>query len=51
MDIRKIKAKAVQDVVDWGLCVGCGACVYACKRKAVFLDNIDAIGIRRRFDK
>jgi coenzyme F420 hydrogenase subunit beta len=49
VDMRKIKT--IQDVVDWGLCVGCGACVYACNRKAVSLDNIDAIGIRPRFDK
>lgn len=45
--IRKIKS--IKDVVDWGLCTGCGACKYACGRNAVSLENIDSIGIRPRF--
>jgi len=34
------------DVVDWGLCVGCGACAYACGRSAIALKNIEHVGIR-----
>jgi coenzyme F420 hydrogenase subunit beta len=38
-------------VVDWGLCIGCGACAYACDRNAVTLKNIEAIGIRPFFKR
>ena len=38
--------RTIQDVVDWGLCVGCGACHYACDSGKVSLKNIDAVGIR-----
>jgi coenzyme F420 hydrogenase subunit beta len=41
--------KSIQDVVDWGLCTGCGACYYACSRSGVSLVNIEAVGIRPRF--
>jgi coenzyme F420 hydrogenase subunit beta len=40
----------LQDVVDWGLCTGCGACYYACDKQAVTLVNIESVGIRPRFD-
>src|ERR1017187_1642310 len=39
----------LQDVVDWGLCTGCGACHYFCDRNAVTLKNIPALGIRPQF--
>lgn len=42
--------RAIQDVVDWGLCTGCGACYYACEKGAVSLVNIQSIGIRPQFD-
>ena len=42
--------KTLKDVVDWGLCTGCGACHYACTEGSVTLVNIDAVGIRPRFD-
>ena len=42
--------KTLKDVVDWGLCIGCGACFYACNKGAVSLMNIESIGIRPRFD-
>lgn len=41
--------RTIQDVVDWGLCTGCGACFYACPERAVSLVNIEAVGIRPRF--
>ena len=43
--------KHIQDVVDWGLCVGCGACYSICTKDAVSLKNIEHIGIRPRFKK
>jgi coenzyme F420 hydrogenase subunit beta len=46
--LRQIKN--LQDVVDWGLCTGCGACYYACSEKAVSLVNVEAVGIRPKFD-
>lgn len=42
--------RTLQEVVDWGLCVGCGACYYACTKGAVSLVNIQSVGIRPRFD-
>jgi len=42
--------KTLQDVVDWGLCTGCGACFSACTERNVTLVNIQAVGIRPRFD-
>ena len=42
--------KTLKDVVDWGLCTGCGACYYACSAGHVALVNIEAVGIRPRFD-
>ena len=42
--------QTLQDVVDWGLCTGCGACYYACDKQAVTLVNIESVGIRPRFD-
>ncbi len=49
MPIREIKS--IQDVVDWGLCIGCGACVCYCDEDAVTLENIETIGLRPRFKK
>lgn len=34
------------DVVDWGLCTGCGACVPACTQGHIRLANIESVGIR-----
>ena len=40
----------IQDVVDWGLCVGCGACFAVCRRPgAVEMVNVKSAGIRPRF--
>jgi coenzyme F420 hydrogenase subunit beta len=40
----------LKDVVDWGLCTGCGACYYACSKHGISLVNIESVGIRPRFD-
>jgi coenzyme F420 hydrogenase subunit beta len=42
--------KSLKDVVDWGLCTGCGACYYACSEAAVSLVNIESVGIRPQFN-
>jgi len=44
------QVKNIQDVVDWGLCTGCGACHSACEKGGVRLINIEKVGIRPRFD-
>jgi len=44
------KIQNLQDVVDWGLCTGCGACYYACSKGSVTLINVESVGIRPRFD-
>lgn len=35
--------------MDWGLCIGCGACVCFCDKEAISLVNVDAVGIRPHF--
>lgn len=45
-----LRIKNLQDVVDWGLCTGCGACKYATPSGTVQLVNIESIGIRPQFD-
>jgi coenzyme F420 hydrogenase subunit beta len=46
--IRQIKT--IKDVVDWDLCIGCGACFFACQKGSVTLVNIESEGIRPRFE-
>lgn len=41
--------RSIQDIVDWGLCTGCGACYSVCAKNAVTLENIEHVGIRPRF--
>ena len=43
--------KKIQNVVDWGLCVGCGACYYYCQKGAVCLKDIKYLGIRPLFQE
>lgn len=40
------KPRNIEYVVDWRLCVGCGACSYVCPRKNISLVNIAEDGIR-----
>lgn len=40
------KISTIRDVVDWGLCVGCGACQYFCGNDSIYLKNIESTGIR-----
>lgn len=40
------KIKSLKDIVDWRLCIGCGACAYACERDAISLHNFIHEGIR-----
>ncbi len=47
MSFRQIKT--ICDVVDWGLCIGCGACVYFCEKKRVALRNFESVGLRPTF--
>jgi coenzyme F420 hydrogenase subunit beta len=41
--------KTLSDVVDWGLCVGCGACAYASKGGARMV-HVESEGFRPTFD-
>lgn len=42
--MRRIKNLA--DVVDWRLCLGCGACAYACESGKIVLADVPDEGIR-----
>jgi len=44
------RIRNLRDVVDWGLCVGCGACQYYCNHKTVSLVNFESVGIRPTFN-
>jgi coenzyme F420 hydrogenase subunit beta len=42
--------RSIKDVVDWGLCTGCGACFFNCDKGQVTLLNVESVGIRPQFD-
>ncbi len=42
--------RSIQDVIDWGLCSGCGACAYACSHGAVRMVNVPSVGTRPQID-
>jgi len=45
------KIRSIQDIVEWNLCIGCGACAAICKREGgVELVDIGRVGIRPRFN-
>jgi coenzyme F420 hydrogenase subunit beta len=44
--VRKIRS--LRDVVDWRLCVGCGACAYVCDKNLITLEDVENAGIRPR---
>ena len=48
-NILSRRIESLKDVVEWGLCTGCGACHYFCDKQAVELVNIPTVGIRPRF--
>ena len=45
-----MQLRNVQDVVDWGLCIGCGACAYVCPEN-ITLVNVVNEGIRPVLEK
>lgn len=45
------RIKTIKDVVDWGLCVGCGACQFFCGYDSITMHNIETTGIRPIFRK
>jgi len=49
MPSRKLRTTA--DIAAWRLCMGCGACVYACPNEAISLIDIVDAGIRPRVDE
>jgi coenzyme F420 hydrogenase subunit beta len=42
--------RTLGDVVDWGLCVGCGACASACKPGGIHMVHVEQEGFRPVFD-
>jgi coenzyme F420 hydrogenase subunit beta len=40
------KIRTIQDVLDWRLCVGCGACAHVARPDAISLTNVSTEGIR-----
>jgi coenzyme F420 hydrogenase subunit beta len=44
------RIRTLQDVVDWGLCTGCGVCVSACRQGGVTMVDIEDVGLRPRFE-
>lgn len=42
--------KTLADVVDWGLCIGCGACAYACRTAGIRMVHVETEGYRPVFD-
>jgi coenzyme F420 hydrogenase subunit beta len=43
------RIKSIKDIVDWGLCTGCGACFFYCPKETVSLVNVESLGIRPKF--
>lgn len=44
------RIRTLRDVVEWGLCAGCGACASACPHDAITLVNHERVGIRPHVD-
>jgi coenzyme F420 hydrogenase subunit beta len=48
--LQKLKITNVQQVAEWRLCLGCGACAYACPQNKIKLIDIVHDGIRPVLD-
>ena len=44
--MRRGRFRNIDDVVRWRLCVGCGACAFACEKKNISLEDVPGDGIR-----
>ena len=44
------KVRTVEDIVQWRMCLGCGACAYVCPEKNISLNDLLDEGIRPRID-
>ncbi len=44
------RLRTFEDVVDWRLCVGCGACVYACPSSGGRMVHVETEGFRPVFE-
>lgn len=42
------KIKNIGDIVDWRLCLGCGACAYICPKRKIELVDVPDEGLRPR---
>lgn len=45
------KLERADKISDWRLCMGCGACKWACPNKAITLKEVDHLGIRPCVDE
>lgn len=45
------KINQMNEVVDWDLCCGCGACAFECGLETLKLKNIESFGIRPLFNE
>lgn len=45
-----MRLRTVQDVTEWGLCIGCGACAYICPEN-ITLVNVLSEGIRPKLEQ
>jgi coenzyme F420 hydrogenase subunit beta len=45
-----MKPRNAQEIAEWRLCVGCGACAYACKDGKITLVDVLSEGIRPRLE-
>jgi len=50
MIFKNKKLDRADKIAAWRLCMGCGACAYACPNQAISLVNIDDVGIRPQVD-
>ncbi len=48
--VDTVKVRTAVDVAQWRLCIGCGACTYACPEKKLSLVDVLAEGLRPVLD-